>query len=281
MRVVTILVRHGTGKYQDAGQRIEEIFARQLPGIERTTITVDNELPPDYIRIQNNFEIILGGDNSSWEFSAWNKGMNYLGEEIWSYDLVHLVTSAFHTLYVDYLDRFNQTMLDVMVGRPVCVGHIDAYNEPIQIDSFASQHWLRTSFLFAPPVELKLMRDLVSVKKNWKIFGSGPDQPFVPDGTLSPNYQTYVLDWLTGRDIGQGSVWHSQIALQAESWDLFKGKATAIFNEHLFAIRLRAQGTRVIDATWLSSQLKSGGPDAVDWTTPWRKQLAERDDSKV
>ena len=203
--------------------------------------------------------------------------MDYLGEEIWSYDLVHLVTSAFHTLYVDYLDRFNQTMLDGMVGRPVCVGHIDTYNEPIRINSFFSQHWVRTSFLFAPPVEIKLMRDLVSIKKSWNIFGSGPDQPFVPDGRISPNYQRYVLDWLTGRDIGQGSVWHSRIALQAEFWELFKAKATAIFNEHLFAIRLRSQGTRVIDATWLGSQLNDQSPDAVDWATPWRKQLAERD----
>lgn len=50
----------------------------------------------------------------------------------------------------------------------------------------------------------------------------------------------------------------------------------AILNEHLFAIRLRAQGCRVVDATWLAGRLAAADAGAVEWRTGWRDQLAGR-----
>ncbi|MDQ2842602.1 MAG: hypothetical protein M3Y72_16485 [Acidobacteriota bacterium] len=281
MRIVTIFARHGSEKYPDAEQKVNEIFARQLPRIERRAIVIDNSLPSEFVEGSSPSRVLIGGENSSWEFSAWNKGLDFLGDEVWSYDLVHLATSAFYSLYVKYLEHFDQTMLEAINRRPVCLGHIDTYNERVRISSFHSQHWIRTSFLFAPPTELKILRTLASLSNPFHLFGSGPHEPFVPEGFISRNYQSYVLDWLTGTDIGQGSIWHSKIALTDESWPLFKEKATAIFNEHLLSIRLRAQGTRLIDTTWLSSQLKTHSPSRVDWNKPSLDQLAEREFDKV
>ncbi len=280
MKVVTILLRHGEAKYTDAELLLNSIFERQLPNVKRRMIIVDNTLPADFRRVVEG-STVIGGDNSAWEFSAWNRALSWLGDDIWSYDLVHLVTSAFHTLYTKYLYRFSQPMLEAIATRPVCLGHIDCYNEAVRIGAFTSQHWLRTSFLFIPPVEIEILKDLVSVKNASEWFGRGPEQAFPEKAEISKNYQQYVLDWLTGSDIGQGSTWHSRLALDSASWPMFKAKATAIFNEHLLAIRLRAQGTRLIDATWLASALNSHDKDAVDWNAPWRRQLAERDTDAI
>jgi len=281
MRVATILARYGTEKYQAAEEQIDAIFERQLPGVERTTIVVDNALPPEFVEQRDVARAVIGGDNSFWEFSAWDTGVQFLGHRIWSYDLVHLVTSAFHTLYVAYLDRFDERMLQYIAGRAACVGHIDAYNEAVDILYFRSQHWIRTSFFFTPPAEIKALRTLVSLRSTDDWLGPEPSVPFAVNAPISENYQRLVLEWLTGSAIGQGSVWHSKIALDAGSWALFKSKATAIFNEHLLGIRLRAQGTRVIDTTWLATKLSSCPFESIDPATSWRVQLVERDNDKV
>lgn len=278
MRVITIFARHGTEKYPQAETRLNGIFTKYLPSVERKTIIVDNALPSNYQQQHGDAsKLVVGGTNSAWEFSAWNEGLRQIGENVWDYDLVHLATSAFNTLYTKYLDRFDERMLEAVAKRPVCVGHIDCYNESIRIRSFRSQHWIRTSFLFIPPTEIKLLGSLVSLSDQDSAFGTGPKQPFLDEVFVSKNYQRYILDWLTGSDIGQGTAWHSKIQLSDESWPLFKAKAAAIFNEHLLAIRLRAQGTRLIDTTWLATELKTKTEEIVDWNRPWRNQLAERD----
>jgi hypothetical protein len=277
LRVATILLRHGTEKYSDPSQRIDEIFARQMPDVKRTTLIVDNALPESLVEDLGSGQTLIGGNNSCWEFSAWDKGIAWLGDDIWSYDFVHLATSAFHTLYVKYLERFDTGMLRAIARRPVCVGHVDCYNDPIRILSFHSQHWVRTSFFFIPPQELKLLGSLVSLRDAQKLFAATPEKPFSEDAPLSKNYQDYVVNWLTGGNIGQGVEWHSRFSLEPQSFAHFCRKALAILNEHLLSIRLRAQGTHVIDTTWLATELAQKNADSIDWNTGWRAQLAGRD----
>ena len=281
MKVVTLFVRHGTNKYPQAESKLEHIFSTQLADLSWSLLVIDNALPASFQPEQSGFRTVIAGDNTAWEFSGWNKGLEALGDEIWSYDLVHLATSAFHTLYTEYLDRFDSRMLAAVSNRPVCVGHIDAYNEPVQLFSYRSQHWLRTSFIFLPVLDARLLGSLVSLSTGDGIFSSSPSRPFLPDAPLSSNYRRFIIDWLTGEDIGQGTVWHSKLSLAAEDFPLFKAKALAILNEHLLGLRLRAQGTSLVDATWLASQLAVRHPAAIQWTTSWRDQLANRDSDAI
>ena len=76
--------------------------------------------------------LLIGGDNRSWEFSGFDRALDFLGAEVWSYYFVHFATSAFNTLYVAYLERFEPSLLEVVANRAVCVGHIDCYNEPVE-----------------------------------------------------------------------------------------------------------------------------------------------------
>ncbi len=277
MRIVTLFARHGSQKYPNAELRLNQIYAEQLPNVEHFTIIIDNALGPEIVEQQQDAPLtLIGGDNSAWEFSAWDRGLRYLGEQVWSFDLIHLVTSAFDSLYTAYLDRFNNRMLSTIVGRPVCLGHIDCYNEPVGLLSFRSQHWIRSSFLFAPPAEIMRLRSLVSLKEPARCFDPSSEAPFAANAEISPNYERYIIDWLTGGDIGQGTTWHTQLALTSEALPLFQAKATAIMNEHLLSIRLRAQATKLIDATWLAGQLETTLPELMDWRKPWQQQLAER-----
>src|SRR5436190_10490217 len=123
MRVLTIFVRNGTDKYAGAEEQLADLFQTQLPGIERDTVVVDTALPKCVHEGQSR-RVIIGGDNSSWEFSGFDAGLAHVGDEIWDYDLVNLTTSAFRQLYAGYLERFRPELLASAVGRPVCLGHV-------------------------------------------------------------------------------------------------------------------------------------------------------------
>jgi hypothetical protein len=276
MRVLTIFVRTGTTKYASAEQELAELFQTQLPAVERRTIVVDTALPPCEIE-RGPDRVVIGGDNSSREFSAFDSAVAHAGDDIWNYDLVNLTTAAFRQLYWDYLERFRPAVLAAIVGRPVCLGHIDCYNHAIEVFGCRSQHWVRTSCIFLPPTELKILGSFVSTCDRSQWFSGNPDAPFRADAPLSDGYKKLITDWLVGNDIGQGVKWHTRIALDHENLPEFERKAMAILNEHLLGVRLRAAGCRTIDVTWLSGLLARQGVESIDWNTVWSRQLADRD----
>jgi hypothetical protein len=278
-RVLSILARFGRQQYPEADAQIREIFRARMPEARCTFVTVDNALPADVIETSDG-GVVLGGDNSSREFSAFDRALAAVGPEIWSYDLVHFATSAFNTLYVAYLERFDAAVLEAIAGRPACLGHIDCYNDPIEVRTYRSQHWMRSCFFFLPPAEAKALGSFVSVADGAAYFSGDSGDPFRVDAPISLQYRTYLTQWLTGGEIGQGVEWHSRFALTKDTLATFEHKARAILNEHLLSIRLRALGCRLIDVTWLSTRLRRGMEETA-WDTNWRDQLAERDRDAV
>ncbi len=252
MKVLSIIARYGLEQYAGAEQEVSAIVARQLPELRRDVIVVDNALPPETVeRIGGG--TVLGADNRNREFTAFDRAIAWAGPSLSEYDLVHLVTSAFNTLYTGYLERFNMPVLNAIVGRPACLGHIDCYNEPVRLGSFVSQHWIRTCFFFLAPAHVRALGSFVSVADGFDYFSGDPSAPFRPDAPISATYRRYIIDWLTGQDIGQGVAWHSSLPLTPESLATFELKALSILNEHMLGIRLRALGCPLIDVTWLST----------------------------
>jgi hypothetical protein len=169
------------------------------------------------------------------------------------------------------------SLLAAAAGRPVCIGHIDCYNEPIRVRTYQAQHWMRSCFLFLPPAEVKALGSLVSIADGRPFFSGDPDAPFRADAPLDRQYREYITTWLTGAGVGQGVTWHSTFMLTPETLDAFEQKARAILNEQLLSIRLQARGCRLVDVTWLSAMLRMHQPHAVPWSASWREQLANRD----
>ena len=149
MRILTIFTRFGTEKYATAEQELDKLFAARLPDVVRDVIVVDTAMTAGVVE-QNGRRTLLGSDNDAWEFSAIDTAVRFVGNRLWTYDLVNVATSAFRQLYVGYLERFTPAVLDAIEGRPICLGHIDCYNEPIRVLEYASQHWIRTSCFFLP-----------------------------------------------------------------------------------------------------------------------------------
>jgi hypothetical protein len=272
MRILTILVRYGLEQYASAEDDIAALFERQLPGVRRDVIVVDNALPADTV-VRDGQRTLLGGDNRVREFTAFDRAVSHTGDALAAYDYVHLATSAFNTLYTAYLERFTMPLMEAAFGRQICLGHIDCYNEPVRVGPFVSQHWIRTGFFFVPPPVVRALGSFVSIPGGDGLFSGQPTQPFLPEAPLSRNYQRYIVDWLTGSDIGQGVTWHSRLTLTDDGLAAFEQKTISILNEQMLGARLRALGCPLVDVTWLSGKVAAQAP--VAWHTGWRKQLAE------
>lgn len=276
LRIATVFIRYGADHYPDALSKLDDFYARQLPDVVRTTIIIDNRLPRTTLQTLGPDRFLIGGDNSYWEFSAWDRGLVLLERLRQSVDLVHFVTSAFDRLYTDFILRVDQNLLQAAAAADAAVGHLDYYDEPVALGGEAAQHWLRTSFFFLPPTAVLTLRSMVSFEDAEAVFSDDPDQPFRVDSPLSNRFQEYILGWLTGKGTGQGVTWHSRFDLTIETLPYFRAKTLTLLNEYLLTRRLEKLGYAVIDIGWLASQLATSVGSPIDWELPWHDQLSAR-----
>ena len=273
MRVLVLFVRHGGERYSLALDELTRLYERRAPRLTRSTIVIDNALPAELSKELGPDSVLIGGDNTWWEFSGWQSAINKLGSEIKKYDAVHFVTSAFRTLYTDYLERFCPRLVEFVADRPIAVGHIDYYPHPVRIESFVSRHWIRSSFWLINPFELLRLRSMISLDSAAELFSSRGAWPFAKTAQLSYGYQELIHNWLTtDQGTGQGTTWHSRFDLDDTTQTLFQNKAVAVLNEHLLSIRLRAQGTHLLDLTYLAELIDNGGPLPTH-CPHWRAQM--------
>src|SRR5690606_9405107 len=81
---------------------------------------------------------------------AWSVAMRQVCAENSAFDAIHFVTSAFNTLYTEYLNHFQPAMLSYVLSLGTCLGHIDSYPHPVRLRENLSQSWIRTCFFFLP-----------------------------------------------------------------------------------------------------------------------------------
>ncbi|WP_424812856.1 hypothetical protein [Roseococcus sp. YIM B11640] len=274
MRVLAIIARYGTDKYADAPEQLRELFARQMPGVSCEIMVADNAQPPEWTETGPDGTILIGGDNTSWEFSAWDRALQHLGRSVRNWDLICLVTSAFRQEHSNYLDRVSEPLLHCIAGRARALGHIDYGNAPVTLRGVSSQCWIRSSFLLTPPRELELLGRIADITDGAEFFSGDPLSPFRDDAPISDQYKRNIVSWLCGQGLGQGTTWHSRFDLTAETMPFFQNKARAILNEQRLSSRLMAQGTQLVDVTWLWSRLAAGGAPAC--IPPWRSQVTAR-----
>ena len=122
---------------------------------------------------------------------------------------------------------------------------------------------------------VRALGSFVSEADGRRFFSGDPTSPFLADAPISARYQRYIIDWLTGSDVGQGVTWHSRLALTPEGLVGFEQKALCILNEQMLGVRLRALGCPLVDVTWLSTRTGAVASGAALWHTPWVEQLAE------
>jgi len=269
MKVLCLFVRFGKEKYRPALDRLLAWQKQNLPLAATETWIIDNALPADAVPTKEDSFLLLPGDNTLREFSAWDSVLSKQAHRVAGFDVIHFVTEMFDTLYTQYLDHFHPDLLDYVSQHSTCLGHIDCYDREISIGDQHSQHWIRTCFYFMSPASVGKIGHIVSIGDDSLLFDEAGE--FRP-GTISHQYIRYITDWLGGVPI-QGVSWHSRISDPV----LFRKKVLAIVNEHMFSIQLRRQGIHLLDYCWAWYHRKQGKMPGHP-TPGWRDQIEFRRD---
>lgn len=254
-----ILVQYDRQKYPEALRRLIQ-KANEFEETETTLVVVDNLLSGNwYHEVAPNF-FHLGGDNSAWEFSAFDRGCRFLAERQHKADVYAFVTDAF-TAYGDaFLELINDRTLDYTIEFDSCSGWVDSIFQTFQAFDYRYIQHLRTSFLLTTPRILKQLGPLATPIDASALFSGDPSAPFRKDAPLSQNLQDFFLTWLTGApsSVELERFWHSRFDLCPETLPLFEAKTIAILREQLLSARLLSQGTACYDFRLLAKLSERG-----------------------
>lgn len=238
-----------TDKHQEKGiSKLREFLATKLKGAEQIIVVIDNSIEKDLeIKYNSNYHFI-SGDDSSYEFSGWDKGIKYI-ERYFSpqeKDAFILVNDTFHRNYgEEYLNYFYEKEIIDCIENDKIYGYIDGYPKPIQIFGLTIQTWIRTSLIILNYKTLKELSPLAIPYSNEELFSEDYKEFFHKNINISENYKQYLKTWLFGDEDKSGEFkekWHSQKALSPENFEFFKGKVRAIFCEHYFSARAIQKG---------------------------------------
>lgn len=246
--LAVILVQYNRQKYPQALRRLVQ-KTQSLENTRTTLVVVDNLWPGDWYHEVSSDLFHLAGDNSSWEFSAFDRGRRFLAENNREFDLYAFVTDAF-TAYGDgFLDLIDNHTLDYTLGLRACTGWVDSIFESFQAFDYRYVQYLRTSFLLMPAPVLKQLGTLTTPIEVSRLFSGDPAAPFRQDAPLSRNLQDFLITWLTGApsSIELERQWHSRFDLDESTLPLFEAKTLAILREHLLSARLLGQGAPCFD----------------------------------
>jgi hypothetical protein len=282
-RLAVVFVQHDRRRYRRALPRL--LGALGSLQAETTFVVVDNAVAGDWSHAVSDTLFHVGGDNSAWEFSAFDKGLAWLAGQGRRADVYALATDALLAYGEDFLDLVDDQVVDCCLRRPACVGWIDSFMERCEILGHAYDAWLRTSLLFISGEVLAEVRPLASRLDDADLFGPGPAQPFRRDAPVSENLRRLLLDWLTTNGVeasGLDEGWHSRFRLDASTFPRFKAKVKAILREQLLSARLKALGVacydfRAVRAAWdLEATAEAlGGEAAASWQwLGWRQAEA-------
>ena len=216
----------------------------RLNDIEKIYYIIDNKNEGEFFEELEKNIFRIGGDNSNREFSAWQKGIQFIKNKKVEYDLVLFTNEAIVNYDDSILDlpELREIIFKAMNHQSV-VGRLDTKGFPLMVNGYDVTSWIRTSCFFVPKKVLDSFDTIISVdSKNIDNF-IGKEYPegksgvdfFKKDANMSESYKTSMIKWLTEE-------WHSKFSISKESWGLFRTKVQAIVNEQLFSARVREKG---------------------------------------
>jgi len=285
-RLGVVFVQHDRAKHRRGLPTLLGGLSRL--SAESTVVVTDNLHPGDWTHTVTADLHHIGGDNEGWEFSAFDRGIDWLRRDGDEPDLYVLATDALLAYGREFLELVDDLVIDCTRRHSVCVGWIDSFMQRCEVLGYSYDAWLRSSLLLVPRTVLAKLRPLVAPLDDTLLFGESPLAPFRPDAPISANLQRLLLDWLTtnGRArTGLERAWHSRFPLAEETFELFKSKVKAILREHLLSARLRALGYGCYDLRAIHRARDLGlldvampGTRALEWQwLAWRHDAGERE----
>ncbi|MEO1366284.1 MAG: hypothetical protein AAFX50_03830, partial [Acidobacteriota bacterium] len=267
-RLDAVFVQYDRAKYPGAFERFLAVVDGL--GADYRIAVVDNAKTGDWFHTVSSRVAHVSGDNSAWEFSAFDRGVDFLdgtrgdrrGGADWpgDADLWLIATDAFLAYGDDYLDWIRPAAVRFCLEASAPVGWVDSFSQPLGALGLGYRDWLRTSFMLIPDAVLRELGPLRTRVDADAIFGETAEAPFRDDAPVSEALRRCLLAWLTSDpgDAELDETWHSRFVLDGDTLPFFKRKASAILREHLLSARLQAAGVDAFDLRLVDALDRAG-----------------------
>lgn len=254
INLVVLFLEYKNNKYKNSYEILKLLLKDLYEKTNTTMIKIDNKNNHyDCCELIGNEEIVINGDNNEWEFSGWTKGIKYLKSTKIEYDAVLFVNDSF--LNNDY--RMNENLLDYKllefcINNNAVVGKIDAlnwepqyWNSSYLIENHDVKQWIRTNVFWIPKNIVNNIDSMVYYKKeDLKRFVpeyyKNTEQIFLINADMTRNLQRQMIAYIQKH-------WHSKMTINQETWELFKMKILAFFNEKFLYVDIAKKGFNIFD----------------------------------
>lgn len=264
-RVLVLFVGFDRIRYARAHAAITSLVGEFAPG-QATLVRIDNAHESLDPRETGPNEFAIGGDNASWEFSGWQRGLDFAIARGIAFDHVVFVNDAFLNGelgpepfgLLEIRELLNPyTLAQLQTGL---LGRVDLNRFPVVIDGLDAGRWVR-SCAFAMDRSTAEGIRLVAVDPAGAERFLPRDfskELLLPDAPVNREFADFLVRWISTR-------WRRAQQVDASNWPFIRGKLTAILNERLLTARLRAKGVPICE----------GGPVALGTGAPMLTRLPD------
>lgn len=162
MRLVILFVEYDNGNRADSFRLFRSITDKI--DCNKTYYIIDNLNEGNYVTPVTANIYRMGGDNSNWEFSAWQKCLNFLRKENVPYDAALLSNDAFMAYGWNFIEKnASVELIRRAIANRSVIGHIDTKGYPMNAMGYDVSNWICTNCFIMPREIIDGMGTIVSV----------------------------------------------------------------------------------------------------------------------
>ena len=255
-KIIIIFLVYGD-KYLASGmEQLTVIVSRMFPDSKVELVVVDNALNSSYCHNENGV-MIIGGDNALWEFSGWDRGVDYVKKNflLSSKTMMLFANDTFHRrAYKDsenFLDVFD---MPILTGRNVlesAIGYLDDFPRDVSLCGIKYRSWIRSNIFFLPTSVVDKVYPISKTIDPLLVFSNDYKKFWTDTELISNNWKAYIASWLFGIENPEYPEyclhWLKAAPVTPENHEFFKKKALCIIAEHYLAARLFDMEVPIID----------------------------------
>lgn len=236
MKVLVLFLQYDTEKYPYALHYFKK-YLTYINEHEITILTIDNKnekLP--FTKLSKN-EYIIGGDNTLWEFSGWQKGVECLNSNEINYDCIIFANDSFLAPAggsSDLSGIINNQSINESYYTNSLIGELVGKDTNAVIFGCYIKDYIRTHCFIMPKELVQKLNSIPTIgidALNQCIDETYQGKYFKDDAPISKNFQKMWVNHIK-------TYWHSRIKPE-DNWELYRMKTLAVLNEIFLTVRVR------------------------------------------
>lgn len=145
-------------------------------------------------KLYNNLDIqIIEGDNSYYDFSAYQKGLDYVRQNNYEFNAILIINETINERTPIYLHQIKSKIFNIASTQKVVIGHIDKNANPVILQNQKINFWVRSNFILINIKVIESVNYNILYLKNYNDISLDSETNTIINTRLNlPYYQKYT-----------------------------------------------------------------------------------------